>query len=456
MMDSFREQIIKGLKYASEITGKDYRPEDTQENLALFRDHDWLSNPEKYVKFIGAVADFLKTSQTYKFVPLSRCVPGVTNVDLLFMIGIFVYNRDLTSPDSMNVDIPYSIESDIKDAISLIYSGYALDDLSGLILSLDTYGVNYSFDRIVYFIYNIQQWACRRKQRNKPLEYQDLGCYNVISKAIPNIEQLALTGIAIDPNSDLVKDILDRFGEYRAVDAIRYLKNNRVEIFCKETGFRKRTVMQLLDAYIPFIFPYSTRRKEIENLKSIATPDVSCFEELFELAFEGTPDILRELSELHKDAFDALVTLLLTHEILDHIRCMMLNGMWSDISMVVSGVLLSELEDLSSIIVENLSNPEQLYNRVLTKLSAIQTFSEGMLELINDPIKKPRLERLLEKDYPDITGPLVVTWIDAAEDYIKQRDILTRFPSSLAVAVLKEMPLDEVMAEIMTREGVSL
>jgi hypothetical protein len=214
--------------------------------------------------------------------------------------------------------------------------------------------------------------------------------------------------------------------------------------------------MRLLDAYIPFIFPYSTRRREIENLKSIATPDVSCFEELFELAFEGTPDRLEELSELHKDAFDTLITLLLTCEILDHIRCMTLNGMWSDVSMVVSGVLLSELEDLSSIIVENLSNPEQLYDRVLTKLSAIQTFSEGMLELINDPVKKPRLERLLEDKYQDIIGPIVVAWIDTAEDYIKRRDILTRFPSSLAVAVLKKIPLDEVIAQIMTKGGVSL
>jgi len=449
------------MRYASVIIG--VRPDVLV--TKMFAEEipvDWKKYHDVCLMLMKAMHDLIK-SPSYEYYPLLKCLRGVKAEDLIYFVLAFVKCLDdmnvLGPEEPAEEDEEYveefgqnKAEAYARDLIMMMYSGYDIKYWTQLILDMYRKKCCSSLEYITTFLAHILSMGCQEPATDGR-DVKKLSCFCRVSKAIPNFKEFIRISLSVDPSimGDAGKQVFHELSK---------LKDKYIEICYDTMCINEETALRLLDNYIPCLYDYIgyiSRGWPGGNEDVVwAAKEANSVREFYYLLFEGDPDTLNYMLNLHTEAFDTLSRLLLNPYFVKEMllaRPAKSEGLREvyDVSNQVYDIIKNALEYVIESALYADTKEVSIYE-LKTSILSLLTFSEGLLILLDDPKTRNKLLKRISPIYKDD----VSDWLLNAHNIIKQQNTMLEFPDSLAIAAILNMPGREAYAYVVSRGRVPL
>jgi len=439
-----KEQYARyAIDTASQITGIEYATEEDMQDAVwrVMSIPGWDMYYQTYNIMMGVLHDNLKFGK-FLFVPLSECVPDIRNEDLIEFIITYIslwYGVVEIKNEEQKRELIDRFSRDADFIISVIYSGYDLDNWVSLFKDLCYKGYYHPLDVIGDFL-----TAVHDKEHKKGDKY-DVSRFCEVSETVKDLKELVRMALAVGP---------DALVTY----SLRSLTSKYISECRRNMGMNAETIYRLVDNYIPISYKFSEAKASLPGAIDGDIADyiymADTIIELYYLAFEELEDKLNTIRREHEEAFDMLSQLLVQPD-MKRILNGELVGSEDEATTIMdfpalAGLIISSTFDSIAEVMCYSADVEDAGDAVIFHLLAIRLFAEGLIDLLRDDRSRSRILpkiRTMDEDDMDI-------WIERTRTYIFTLNALVEFPRDLAAAVILGIPPETAYSYIISRGGV--
>jgi hypothetical protein len=405
------------LKIAGEITGLGF--DESADQYAIERVVE--EGLHWSLKSLREMLSLLK-SEDFSFVPLVKCVPNVTNEDLLRFCTVFRFWST-------------------RMMIFIAYSGYDLNDWIDLYNSLRQNCRSASFilhtiANNVYLYHSNKSRDERRRERFVTERFCEF------ARMLPDINDL------------LNMSFLISFGGYIGRFSLSELRKNCWNICEQETGMSIKMIKELRKRCIPCFFNYGSYVGflHIIGINPVNSFIFECIEraenisELYQFVFEDWEEVLYR----HRMAFEAFAQLLFNPYIIGALK-MEVEELLERFNDYTFDLYERSHEKISSLLetctqkVISAKDVESAREQLYSLFTAMEIVGEALPAMLDDPATS----RFLLKDPHNLWG--INKLAIRIADMLKEVGALAAFPEDLIVAAIKGMHARDAYSQIITR-----
>jgi hypothetical protein len=410
------KDALAALKIAGEITGLGF--DESADPYAIER--VLKENIQWSVNKLREMLNLLKSEQ-FSFVPLVRCVPNVTNEDLLRLCTVFHFWS-------------------AKRIIFIIYSGYDLNDWIDLYNSLNQNCCSTSFilNTIGNYVYVYHSNESREERMGRRFVTER---FREFARMVPDI-------------NDLLNMSFTASSSHHTKFSLPELRKNCWNICEQETGMSIKMIKKLKEECIPCFFDYRSYVGLLygQGIKPANPFIYKCIDraknisELYRFVFEDWREVLYR----HRMAFEAFAQLLFNPYIIGAIKeeANILAESYNDDRYDFSERAHDKISTLLNSCVNEVVYAEDVENAregLYSLFTAIEIIHEVIPAMLDDPSKS----RLLLSDvyYLYSVDDLAIR----AADMLGEIGALAAFPEDLVVATIKRMDAEDAYSQIITK-----
>jgi len=439
-----KEQYARyAIDTASQITGIEYATEEDMQDAVwkVMSIPGWDMHYQTYNIMMSVLHDNLKFGK-FLFVPLSECVPDIRNEDLIEFIITYIslwYGVVKIKNEEQERELIDKFSRDTNLIISIIYSGYDLDDWVSLFKDLCYKGYYHPLDVIDDFLMAVHD------KEHKTGDKYDVSRFCKVSETVKDLKELVRIALAVIP------DVLTNY-------SLRSLASKYIFECRRNTGMNTETIYRLVDNYIPISYKFFEAKASLpgaideEIAEYIYMADTII--ELYYLAFGELEDKLNTIRREHENAFDMLSRLLVQPDMKKILNRELVRPEDEETAIMdfpaLAGLIVGSTFDSIAEVMCYSANIEEAGDAVTFHLLAIRLFAEGLIDLLEDDRSRSRILpriRTMDEDNIDI-------WIERARTYIFALNALVEFPRDLAAAVILGIPPETAYSYIISRGGV--
>jgi len=413
----YMKDALDALKIAGEITGLGF--DESADPYAIER--VLKENTQWSVNKLREMLNLLKSEQ-FSFVPLVRCVPNVTNEDLLRLCTVFHFWSE-------------------KRIIFIIYSGYDLNDWIDLynFLNQNCCSTSFILNTIANYVYVYHSNESREASVSRRFVTER---FREIARMVPDINDLLNISFTTVP------------GYHTDEFSLSELRKNCWNICEQETGMSIKMIKKLREKCIPCFFNYGWHVGLLyhQGIKPADPFIYRCINraknisELYQFVFEDWREVLYR----HRMAFEAFAQLLFNPYIIGAIKteASILAESYNDDTYDFSERARAKINALLNNCTDRIVYAEDVENareRLYSLFTAMEIIHEVIPAMPDDPAKS----RLLLSDVHYLYG--IDDLAIRAADMLEEIGALAAFPEDLVVATIKRMDAKDAYSQIITK-----